>query len=162
MFPGVETNLDNMFLAQTAQSDYEELCRMDVLGLQDTPVGDQKVVHEEFLEQLRRDPKEGWHESGLSWKGGSSTPTLKRSEQPKTLGKLGATTEEIQPVTSLVGWLDSSVALHWIRGEGKYKMFVANKVNKILEHEGVTWRHVPSKNNPADVASRGGLIDEEN
>ncbi len=66
------------------------------------------------------------------------------------------------PVTSLVGWLDSSVALHWIRGEGEYKMFMANRVNKIFEHEGVTWRHVPSKDNPADVASRGGLIDEEN
>ncbi len=65
------------------------------------------------------------------------------------------------PVTSFMGWLDSSVALHWIRGEGEYKMFVANRVNKILEHEGVTWRHVSSKDNPADVASRGGLIDEE-
>ena len=64
------------------------------------------------------------------------------------------------PVTSLVGWLDSSVALHWIRGEGEYKTFVANRVNKIREHEGVTWRHVPSKENPADVASRGGLIKE--
>ncbi|CAB3999275.1 Hypothetical predicted protein, partial [Paramuricea clavata] len=57
MSPGVQPNLDNMFLAQTAQSDYEELCRMDVLGIQDTPSGDQKVVHEEFLEQLRRDPR---------------------------------------------------------------------------------------------------------
>ena len=64
------------------------------------------------------------------------------------------------PVTSLVGWLDSSVALHWIRGEGEYKTFVANRVNKIREHEGVTWIHVPSKENPADVASRGGLIKE--
>ncbi|CAB4016409.1 Hypothetical predicted protein [Paramuricea clavata] len=54
---GVQPNLDNIFLAQTAQSDYEELCRMDVLGIQDTPSGDQKVVHEEFLEQLRRDPR---------------------------------------------------------------------------------------------------------
>ena len=25
------------------------------------------------------------------------------------------------PVTSLMGWLDSSVALHWIRGEGDTK-----------------------------------------
>ena len=66
------------------------------------------------------------------------------------------------PVSSLVGWLDSSVALHWIRGRGEYKLFVANRVNKILEHEDVTWRHVPSKENPADIASRGGLIDEGN
>ena len=64
MSPGVQPNLDNMFLAQTAQSDYEELCRMDVLGIQDTPSGDQKVVHEEFLEQLRRDPVHGWYEIG--------------------------------------------------------------------------------------------------
>ena len=45
------------------------------------------------------------------------------------------------PVTSLVGWLDSSVALHWICGEGEYKTFVANRDN-------------------TDVASRGGLIKE--
>ena len=48
------------------------------------------------------------------------------------------------PVSSLVGWLYSSVALHWIRGRGEYKLFVANLVNKILEHEVVTWRHVAS------------------
>ena len=65
-------------------------------------------------------------------------------------------------MSSLVGWLDSSVALHWIRGRGEYKLFVANRVNKIREHKTVTWRHVPSKENPADVASRGGLIVEEN
>ena len=66
------------------------------------------------------------------------------------------------PVSSLVGWLDSRVASHWIRGRGEYKLFVANCVNKILEHEAVTWRHVPSKENPADIASRGGLIDKGN
>ena len=66
------------------------------------------------------------------------------------------------PVSSLVGWLDSSVALHWIRERGEYKLFVANSVNKIFEHEAVTWRHVPSKENPAYIASRGGLIDEGN
>ena len=35
------------------------LCRMDVLGLDDKPNGDQSVVYEEFLEQLNRSP-EGW------------------------------------------------------------------------------------------------------
>ena len=66
------------------------------------------------------------------------------------------------PVSSLVGWLDSNVALHWIRGRGEYKLFVANRVKKVREHETVTWRHVPSKENLADVASHGGLIVEEN
>ena len=30
------------------------------------------------------------------------------------------------PVNRVVGWLDSSVALHWIRGNGEYKQFVGN------------------------------------
>ena len=40
-----------MLLTQTAIGDYEQLCRMDVLGLADTPSGDQGVVHAEFLEE---------------------------------------------------------------------------------------------------------------
>ena len=35
------------------------------------------------------------------------------------------------PITGKFGWSDSSVALHWIRGRGKYKQFVTNWVNKI-------------------------------
>ena len=42
--------------------EYEELCRMDVLGLADTPVGGQEAVYEEFKEQLFRSP-DGWYES---------------------------------------------------------------------------------------------------
>ena len=65
------------------------------------------------------------------------------------------------PVNSLHCWLDSSVALHWIRGDGDFKQFVANRVRKIREHGDITWRHVPTKDNPADLASRGGLVPEE-
>ena len=35
------------------------------------------------------------------------------------------------PIPGKFGWSDSSVALHWIRGRGKYKQFVTNRVNKI-------------------------------
>ena len=65
------------------------------------------------------------------------------------------------PVSSLHCWLDSSVALHWIRGNGDFKQFVANRVRKIREHGDITWRHVPTKDNPADLASRGGPVTEE-
>ncbi len=54
-----------MFPAQTSSSDYELLCRMDVLGLEDRPVGDQSSVYEEFKEQLVRSP-EGWYETRAS------------------------------------------------------------------------------------------------
>ena len=55
------------------------------------------------------------------------------------------------PVKHSYGWLDSSVALHWIKGGGEYKQFVANRVMKVQGHSEITWRHVPTKNNPADL-----------
>jgi len=61
MSPGSEPDLTNMFLTQTSTVDYEALCRLDVLGLEDRPVGDQCLVYEEFKEQLERSP-ERWYE----------------------------------------------------------------------------------------------------
>ena len=37
-------------------------------------------------------------------------------------------------------WLDSSVALYWIKGGGSYKQFVSNRVHKIKQHEEVKCR----------------------
>ena len=34
-------------------------------------------------------------------------------------------------IRSVYGWLDSSVALHWIKGGGNYKQFAGNRVSKI-------------------------------
>ena len=59
------------------------------------------------------------------------------------------------PPPMLYGWLDSTVALHWIKGNGQYKQFVANRVAKIRLHKDIEWRYVPTDNNPADLASRG-------
>ena len=68
MSPGSESDLTNMFLTQTSAADYEALCRLDVFGLQDHPVGDEDLVFEELKEHLRRN-MEGWYETGLLWKG---------------------------------------------------------------------------------------------
>ena len=69
MSPGNEVNASEMFLtAQTSSTDYEKLCRLDVLGLEDSPTGDQGEVYKEFQEQLRRSP-DGWYETTLPWKG---------------------------------------------------------------------------------------------
>ena len=64
------------------------------------------------------------------------------------------------PVTSVCCWLDSTVALHWIRGSGEYRQFVANRVRKIGEHAINEWRHVPTAQNPADLGSSGGSVVE--
>ena len=66
------------------------------------------------------------------------------------------------PVKTLICWLDSTVALHWVRGNGEYKQFVENCVLKIKEYHEVEWRHIPSHENPADLGSRGGKADQEN
>ncbi len=59
------------------------------------------------------------------------------------------------PVKSCYGWLDSTVALHWIKGSGEYKQFVENRVRQIRLKDFIVWRHVGTKENPADVGSRG-------
>jgi hypothetical protein len=64
------------------------------------------------------------------------------------------------PVTAMQGWLDSTVALHWINGGGEFKQFVANRVGKIKSNTQLEWRHVPTKENPADLGSRGGPVQE--
>jgi hypothetical protein len=73
MSPGKEFDHSKMLLTQTSQSDYEDLCRLDVLGLKDKPEHDQYAVHAEFRGQVVRH-QEGWYETGLLWKG--SHPSL--------------------------------------------------------------------------------------
>ena len=65
--PGVEFDRKKMMLTQTSQVDFDQLCRLDVLGLADSSENDQSSVHTEFREQLERNPK-GWYETGLPWK----------------------------------------------------------------------------------------------
>ena len=62
MLPGKETDSSKMLLTQTSTVDYEELCRLDALVLEDTAEYDQNTVYVEFKEQLTRDPS-GWYET---------------------------------------------------------------------------------------------------
>ena len=62
------------------------------------------------------------------------------------------------PVQETYGWLDSTVALHWIKGGGEHKQFVANRIQKIQSKPNIQWRYVPTDCNPADVGSRGGQV----
>lgn len=61
------------------------------------------------------------------------------------------------PIESVRAWSDSTVALHWIRGDvSRWKPFVANRVAEIIENlPPEHWSHVSGKENPADVISRG-------
>ena len=217
MSPGKEPlDLTNVLLTQTSHVDYEELCRLDLLGLPDTPPNDQSSVYAEFKEQLVRH-EEGWYETGLPWRGnhpvlpnnkeieqidlhsfgdacsngvaacnyavirqasgtkqGLIAARSRLSKQELTIPRLELVSGHMAvnlvdnvkdaldglPVRSTHCWLDSSVALYWIRGQGEYKQFVANRVQKINSHKEVTWRYVPTAENPADLASRGRHVEK--
>ena len=64
------------------------------------------------------------------------------------------------PITSCHGWLDSTVALYWIQDHNQYKQFVANRVRKIREKKDISWKHVPTDQNPSDQGSRGAAADK--
>ena len=68
MSPGHEHEASTTFLTQSTSVDFEQLSRLDILGLADSSANDQDVVYSEFKEQLIRHP-DGCYETGLPWKG---------------------------------------------------------------------------------------------
>jgi hypothetical protein len=67
MSPGADFDKTTVLLTQTSQSDYENLCRLDVLGIADSGESDHEMVYQDFKEQLQRSP-DGWYEANLPWK----------------------------------------------------------------------------------------------
>ena len=61
------------------------------------------------------------------------------------------------PHHSLFAWTDSAIVLHWLnKAPHNLKVFVSNRVSQIQQHLPVHhWRHVATKENPADLLSRG-------
>ena len=60
-----------------------------------------------------------------------------------------------QNVRNFYAWSDGTVVLHWLKDKREYKVFVSNPVAKIREHTHLKWNYVPTRNNPADLGSRG-------
>ena len=55
-------------------------------------------------------------------------------------------------ITGVHGWLDSTVALYWIKNNDQgWKQFVSNLVEKIRQKTVLNWRHCPTKENSADI-----------
>ena len=55
---------------------------------------------------------------------------------------------------------DSACVLYWLETTKPLSVFVANRVKEIKSLGGVTFSHVTSKDNPADMATRGRSPDE--
>lgn len=75
--------------------------------------------------------------------------------------------EKVKPAldyqnASIFAWTDSMITLSWLASHpSKWSVFVANRTSEILKTLPYNhWYHVPTKENPADLASRGLLVDE--
>lgn len=66
------------------------------------------------------------------------------------------------PISQVVFWTDSTIVLQWLkRSPQSLKVFEANRVMEIQSlGDGIEWRHVRTKDNPADALSRGQLPTE--
>ena len=47
-------------------------------------------------------------------------------------------------IRSVIGWTGSTVVLHWLRDQGSYKVFVENRVKKILSRKFIGSKYVGS------------------
>ena len=67
------------------------------------------------------------------------------------------------PIHETIYWTDSTSVLKYIQNESRrFKTFVANRLAMIQDRSTPSqWRHVPSQLNPADHASRGIKIHEQ-
>jgi len=65
-------------------------------------------------------------------------------------------------ISGLYAWTDSSITLSWLTTPHvTFKVFVSNRVNQICQAlPDCNWRHIASRDNPADCASRGMLPSE--
>lgn len=52
-------------------------------------------------------------------------------------------------------WLDSQCVLCWLDSNRPLNTFVENRIKEIKQNEDVNFHYIPSKENPADIATRG-------
>lgn len=73
----------------------------------------------------------------------------------KLVAKIKASVEF--QVSSIIYWTDSTIVLAWLKNNStRLEVYVANRVARIQRLTDVNnWRYVPTKENPADCASRG-------
>ena len=57
-------------------------------------------------------------------------------------------------------WSDSQCVLNWIASGKHSSKFVENRLVEIGNHKDIVFHYIPSKDNPADLASRGTCINE--
>ena len=85
MSPGHEADFTNMFFTKSKAADYERLCLLDILGLEENEVRDS--VYQDFRAQLKR-TEDGRYQTGLIWKSDILELPNNKAGSRARLGKL--------------------------------------------------------------------------
>ena len=56
--------------------------------------------------------------------------------------------------------LDSKCVLHWIDSNKPLNTFVENRVKEIKEQDKISFHYISTKDNPANIASRGAVTSD--
>ena len=106
MTPGNEIDLNNLMLSRTSTDDYEKLCNLDVLGVQDIPKTHEDMVHINFKEQLKQS-EAGWYETGLMWKQGKENL---QNNETRSLRRLQNVIVKLQKSPDLLETYDNIIS----------------------------------------------------
>ena len=66
MSPGRESDLVSLLYTRTLVSDFNRLCDIDVLGVEENHLSHDENVYKKLKQQLERNDG-GWYETGLVW-----------------------------------------------------------------------------------------------
>ena len=58
-------------------------------------------------------------------------------------------------VRKMYTWSDSPTVLNWLNENGEYKLFVSNRMSKLKGKGFIESKHVPTKENPANLGGIG-------
>ena len=64
------------------------------------------------------------------------------------------------PVTKKILWTDSQCVISWIKSTKPLPCFVENRLKEIKTSRDIEYRYVNTKDNPADLATRGKTLEE--
>ena len=110
--PGKDRDVTSMMLTRNSMCDHDQLCRLDVLGIEDSPTGDQMYVYQEFQDQLKR-KADGSYETSLLWKPGH--PPLHNNKNG-SLSRLGNLIKKLRNQPLKFEQYDQIIQIHLSAG----------------------------------------------
>ena len=77
----------------------------------------------------------------------------------RLINSIDVALKHLVKISRLVCWTDSSVCLHWIKGNKEWKQFVTNRVTEVKKLvPAEAFRFCPGTENPADIPTRGTTL----